>query len=306
MSILITGAQGFIGQALTHKLTQNHRNYLSITRSNFGEITASSDWSKSLHNINTIIHLAARVHQVSSPSVDSLAVYRAANTVSTLNLAQQAAASGVQRFIFLSTIKVNGEESKTPYTEKSTPKPQDPYAQSKWEAEEGLKRIGTKTGMEIIIIRPPLVYGPHVKANFLRLLQWVDKGIPLPIASINNKRSLVYVGNLVDLIIRCIEHPNAANQTLLVSDGEDLSTPDLINRLSKHFNKKSRLFYFSPTLLQTALRLIGKESDAQKLLGSLTLDPTFAYQTLDWIPPFTVDEGLAETVKSYKYSKCFF
>lgn len=302
----MTGVKGFIGQALIYELTRKHWNYLSITRSAFGEITASSNWSKSLHNINTIIHLAARVHQISNHSIDYLAVYRAANTASTLNLAQQAAASGVQRFIFLSTIKVNGEENQTSYTERSAPNPQDPYAQSKWEAEEGLKQISVDTGMELVIIRPPLVYGPHVKANFLRLLQWVDKGIPLPIASINNKRSLVYVGNLVDFIICCIEHPNAANQTLLVSDGEDLSTPDLVNRLAKHFNKKSRLLHFSPTLLQTAFRLIGKESEAQRLLDSLTLDPTFAYQTLDWTPPFTVDEGLAETVKAYKNSKCFF
>lgn len=303
MSILITGASGFIGKALIDMCIQDYSDYLPITRNTFGEITESSSWLELLGNINTIVHLAACVHLTNTSNQDTLIQYRLINTASTLNLAQQAAQSGVRRFIFLSTIKVNGEENHLPYTEKSPPNPRDPYAQSKWEAEQGLREISTKTGMEVVIIRPPLVYGASVKANFLKLLQWVDTDLPLPLASIDNKRSLIFVRNLADFIKCCIEHPKAANQTFLVSDGKDLSTSDLIKRIAKNFNKQSRAFPFPPTPLRLALRLIGKQAEAQRLLGSLTLDPIFAYQTLDWTPPFTVDEGLAETINAYKDHK---
>lgn len=302
MSILITGAEGFIGQKLTALLGQCGLSCLAITRGTFGEINGNSDWSRSLVGIKTVIHLAARVHFINDRRINLLDQYRLVNTTGTSNLAWQAASMGVERFLFLSTIKVNGEESCFAYTPYSVANPQDPYAQSKWDAEQGLKEISAQTGMELVIIRPPLVYGPQVKANFLRLLQWVDKGLPLPFASINNKRSLIFVGNLVNFIMHCIEHPQAANQTFLISDGEDLSTPDLVNRLAQQFNKKSRLFPFPPKLLEASLNLIGKKVEAQRLLGSLALDPQYAYTTLNWTPPFTVDEGLAKTVETYQTS----
>ena len=227
------------------------------------------------------------------------------NTIATLSLARQAATAGVKRFIYLSSIKVNGEGlSERAYTEQDPPQPSDPYSQSKWEAERGLMEIAAETGLEIVIIRPPLVYGPKVKGNLQQLLRAIKLGLPLPLGAVKNSRSLVYVGNLVDAILTCTSHPAAKNQTFIVSDGEDLSTPELIRRLATHARKlpgasRAKLFTLvpiPPQLLISIGKFTGKASTIEKLLGSLTVDSTYIQKTLNWHPPFTVDQGLDQTV----------
>lgn len=301
MRLLITGASGFVGMHLLQKLASTKHESLPIQRLQLHAktIQATTDWQTHLSKVDIIIHLAALVHSADQINL-TLEDYRATNTFGTLNLARQASAAGVKRFIFLSTIKVNGEESQTPYTEKSTPNPKDYYAVSKWEAEQGLEALSQETGMEVVIIRPPLVYGSNVKANFLKLMQWVDKGIPLPFGAIHNQRSLIYVENLVDFIIQCLEHPKAANETFLVSDGQDLSTTELLKTLAYYLNKDNCLLPMNSTLLNALLTLIGKRDEAQRLLGSLTINSDFARSHLDWQPPFSVDEGLRRTVQSYQ------
>lgn len=304
MTILITGSNGFVGAHLAPALIQQNYSLKPINRSTFDGITPVTDWSKPLaEGIDTVIHLAARVHLMQDSSADPLTTYRATNTESTLNLAQQAADSGVRRFIFLSSIKVNGEGRNTPYTEQDIPAPIDPYAISKWEAEQGLLEISAKTGMEVVIIRPPLIYGAGVKANFLRLLQWIEKGRPLPFGNISNRRSLLYIGNLVDAIRICIEHPAAANQVFLLSDNESISTTELSLKLSKYFKYSPRLLNLPPHLLKIALMFIGKKQTADRLLGSLSINNRKICQSLNWKPPFTLDEGLSETVKAYSQTK---
>lgn len=303
-TVLITGSSGFVGQHLTPELTQQGYSLHPITRANFGDITPASDWSQPLaHGIDTVIHLAARVHLMQDTANDPLAAYRAANTSSTLNLARQAAAAGVRRFIFLSSIKVNGEGRDTPYTEQDTPNPSDPYAISKWEAEQGLLEIAAETGLEVVILRPPLIYGPGVKANFLRLMRWVERGIPLPFGSIHNQRSLLYIGNLVDAIRICIEHPAAANQTFLVCDNEPLSTAELIRKLAQASGQTAHLLKIPPRLLRSLLSLIGRGQEADRLLDSLILDNNKICRTLHWQPPFTADAGIARTVAAYRQNQ---
>ena len=235
---------------------------------------------------------------------DPLTAYRQINTIATLSLARQAAEQGVKRFIYVSSIKVNGEGSARSYTEQDSAQPGDPYGQSKWEAEQGLQEIAAATGLEIVIIRPPLVYGPKVKGNLQQLLKAIESGLPLPLGAVQNRRSLVYVGNLVDAILTCVSHPAAKNQTFLVSDGEDLSTPELIRRLAAHARKvsgnRAKLFTLipiPPRLLISIGKLTGKADSVDKLLGSLTVDSTHIQKTLNWHPPFTVDQGLDETVR---------
>ncbi|WP_298607504.1 SDR family oxidoreductase [uncultured Thiothrix sp.] len=302
MNTLITGANGFIGQHLEKKLLSTEKTLILMSRAKLKTVVSQNyQWYQSqwLENIHCIIHLAALVHSADQTKL-TLKDYRATNTLGTLNLARQAAAAGAKRFIFLSTIKVNGEENQTPYTEKSTPNPKDYYAISKWEAEQGLKELSKETGMEVVIIRPPLVYGSNVKANFLKMMQWVDKGVPLPFGAIHNQRSLIYVDNLVDFIIHCLEHPQAANETFLISDGQDLSTTELLKKLAYYFNKDNYLLPMNPSLLNTLLTLMGKKAEAQRLLGSLTINSNYARSQLNWKPPFSVDEGLARTVQSYQ------
>lgn len=228
------------------------------------------------------------------PSADPLTEFRRVNVEGTLNLARQAAAAGVQRFIFISSIKVNGEETAPgdAFTASDVPAPQDPYGLSKFEAEEGLRSLAQQTGMEVVIIRPPLVYGPSVKGNFASMIKLVQKGLPLPLGAIHNKRSLVGIDNLVDLIIRCIDHPAAANQTFLASDGVDLSTTELLRSVVKAMGKPSRLVPVPASLLQTGAGLLGKKAMAQRLLGSLQVDISKTREVLGWEPPYTVEEGL--------------
>lgn len=298
--VLLTGSTGFVGSCLAARI---YRNYEVIGVSRRGgsgsntivsEIDGGTDWADAVSGTDVVIHLAARVHMMHDTSADPLTEFRKVNTEGTLNLARQAAAAGVRRFIFLSSVKVNGE---TGFFRESDPEhPQDAYAVSKFEAEQGLRRIASETGMAVTIIRPPLVYGPGVKANFQALVRAVQKGIPLPLGAIDNRRSLVAIDNLVDLIVACIDHPAAANETFLVSDGEDLSSPELVRRLARAMGKPARLVPVPPGLLMAAARLAGRRTAAERLISSLQVDISKAARLLDWHPPVTVDEGLARVV----------
>ncbi len=244
---------------------------------------------------DVVFHLAARVHVMREPSSDPAALYRLANATGTLVLARAAARAGTRRFIFLSSVKVNGESTETghPFTAADNPAPQDPYGISKLEAEQGLRQIAAETGMEVVIVRPPLVYGPGVKANFASLLRAVQRGLPLPLGAVTgNRRSLVALDNLVDLLMTCIDHPAAGNQTFLVSDGEDLSTTALIRRMGQAMGKPVRLVPVPSALLHAGATVIGKGSVAQRLLGNLQVDIAHTRTTLGWTPPISVDEGL--------------
>ena len=304
MRVLVSGANGFVGRALCgHLNAHGHVVVPAVRRVSglageavVGDIDGATDWTAALSGCDAVAHLAARVHMMDESAQDVLALYRATNTQATLSLAQQAAKVGIKRLVFISSIKVNGEGSPDPYRETDPPAPRDPYAISKWEAEQGLHDIAARTGLEVVILRPPLVYGPGVKANFRRLMDAVRKGIPLPFGSIDNRRSLLYLGNLVDAIRVCIEHPAAANKTYLISDGEDVSTPDLVRRLARAMNRPARLLPVPPALLSAAGTLLGKRDQVARLLGSLTLDSSAIRRDLGWTPPYTLDDGLRMTV----------
>jgi len=305
--ILVTGATGFVGQALCADLTARGISFRPVSRSprqafhTIGLIDAGTDWSEALADVDTIVHLAARVHVMDETATDPLAAFRAANVAATLNLARQAAMSGVRRFIFVSSIKVNGEATAPgrPFTSADQPLPVDPYGISKWEAEQALLALGLETGMDIVVIRPPLVYGPGVKANFASLMRLAQRGIPLPFGRVANKRSLVFVGNLTDFIILCVRHSDAANRTFLVSDDNDLSIGQLVGAISNAMHRKARLLPVPPRLMEMAATVLGKGPAAQRLLGSLQLDIAEAQRTIGWTPPFSVDQGLAQTVKAF-------
>jgi nucleoside-diphosphate-sugar epimerase len=317
MSILVTGASGFVGRALINKLLANsdYKIFAAVRKSisdfpsvveqwKFDGISSTTDWNNALQGIDCIIHTAARVHIMSDTVNDPLEEFRSINTKGTLNLARQAAESGVKRFVYLSSIKVNGESTQLdmPFIEDNKFVPTDPYALSKYEAELGLLELAKKTQMEVVIIRPPLVYGPGVKANFLNIMKWLNKGIPLPFGSIHNKRSLVALDNLVDLILTCIDHHAAANQVFLVSDGEDLSTTELLQRVASALGKHSRLLPINQKLLELSLTLIGKKSLSQRLCSSLQVDISKAKKLLNWTPPISVEEGLRKTAEAFKIS----
>ena len=308
MNLLITGGTGFVGQHLVSQLTRrelfhqlavrsqvenpsNHK-YISV-----GDINAHTPWSQALAGVTDVVHLAARVHITQETSSDAYAAFRAVNTEGTLHLARQAAAAGVCRFIFLSSIKVNGEGKPQAYLETDTPSPEDAYAASKWEAEQGLWKIAAETGMQMVILRIPLVYGPGVGANFLQLFQTVNKGWPLPLGGIANRRSLLYVGNLVDAMLVALEHPDAANKLYLLSDGQDVSTSQLVQRMAQALNKTPRLFSLPQGMLRLAASVLGKSSAVDRLYGSLYLDSAKIRQELSWIPPFSMQQGLAETAQ---------
>ena len=332
MTILLTGATGFVGSALTqhlhqqgHTLTAAVRRITdslppSIQQIPTGDLLPDTDWTPALNNVDTIIHLAARVHVMHDTATDPLTEFRRTNTAATLNLAQQAAAAGVRRLIYLSSIKVNGETTApgqpfTPDNPLTPPRPlrergqggegflPDPYAQSKQEAEQGLREIAQQTGLEIVIIRPTLVYGAGVKANFHNMMHWLHKGIPLPLGNIHNQRSLVALPNLIDLITTCIDHPAAANQTFLVSDGEDLSTTELLQRLSRALGKPARLLPIPQSWLETGLTLLGKRAIAQRLCGNLQVDISKTRDLLGWTPPVSVNEALRQTAQAYLQSQ---
>jgi nucleoside-diphosphate-sugar epimerase len=301
MRVLITGGHGFVGHALFERLRAEGRDPLKVSRQALrpgelavGEIGLTTDWSKAFLNCAVVIHLAARVHVMHDTEADPLTAFRAVNVDGTLNLARQAAAAGVKRFVFISSVKVNGESTSPGlvFTEADAPNPQDAYGQSKHEAEQGLRQLGADTGMEVVIIRPPLVYGPGVKANFAALIRAVQRGWPLPLGAVHNQRSLVALDNLVDFIFTCITHPQAANQTFLVSDGQDLSTTELVLGMAKAAGVSARLLPVPVWALQAGAALLGKGDAVQRLCGNLQVDMSKARSLLVWVPPVSVEEGL--------------
>lgn len=305
--VLITGATGFIGRMLIHMLRKETEiNFFGTARQQvlgelaeteiklIGNMDAMTDWSSTLPGVGVIIHTAARAHIMRDEAVDPLAEYRKINVDGTLSLARQAVAAGVKRFIFLSSIKVNGEATvdARAFSANDGPAPEDAYGVSKLEAEQGLLRLAAETGMAVVIIRSPLVYGPGVKGNFASMIKLVDRGLPLPLGAIHNKRSLIGIDNLVDLIIRCIDHPAAANQVFLAGDGEDISTTELLRGVGRAMGKPARLISVPAGLLQFCATLLGRKAMAQRLLGSLQVDISKTCDLLDWKPPYTVEEGL--------------
>lgn len=308
--VLVTGTTGFIGSALLRKLDSTGFFTRLAARNAIRErdifivesIDGSTDWAEGVQECSTVIHLAARVHVMHEKATNPLAEFRRVNVEGTLALAQQAAIAGVQRFIFLSSIKVNGEQTVSGqcFVPSDGPNPSDPYGISKSEAEEGLRRISEKTGMEVVIIRPVLVYGPGVKANFLAMMHWLSRGVPLPLGGImENRRSLVFLDNLVDLIVTCIDHPSAANQTFLVSDDDDMSTTALLRRMAAALGKPARLIPVPARLIILGARMIGRPDIAQRLCGSLRVDISKTKALLGWSPPVGVDEGLRRTAEHW-------
>jgi nucleoside-diphosphate-sugar epimerase len=265
-----------------------------LERTVVGSIDAATPWSGALGGVDAVIHLAARAHILNDSAADPLTAFRSVNVEGTLNLARQAATAGVKRFVFISSVKVNGESTEPgrAFTEVDAPNPQDAYGQSKHEAEQGLREIAAQTGMEVVIIRPPLVYGPGVKANFAALMRAVQRGWPLPLGAVHNKRSLVALSNLIDFIITCITHPQAVNQTFLVSDGQDLSTPELVRGLALAAGMPARLLPVPVWALQAGATLLGKGGAVQRLCGNLQVDISKARSLLGWVPPISVEEQL--------------
>jgi UDP-4-keto-D-QuiNAc 4-reductase len=312
MKVLVTGANGFLGSSLCKQLTRNVGiQVIGAVRSangrvvlptgispiEVGNINDKTDWTKALKDIDVVVHLAARVHVMSDTNHDPLSAFREVNTRGTAHLANSVVKSGIRKIVFISSIKVNGEGESTVYSEESTPSPHDPYAQSKWEAEQILHQIARETGLEVVIIRSPLVYGPGVEANFLRLLKWVERGIPLPLGAVRNKRSMIYLGNLVDAVITCLNHEKAAGQTFLVSDGQDMSTPELIKMIANGMGKKTRLLPLHVSILKILGNALGKSSEIDRLVGSLCIDSRHIRNTLNWSPPFSMEEGIRETAE---------
>jgi nucleoside-diphosphate-sugar epimerase len=313
--ILITGANGFVGQALCKRLRRNGEHMLTGTtrNANLGagpervpmyhipEIGPDTGWSQAVSGADVVIHLAARVHVMKDRAGDPLTEFRRINTAGTKTLATQAAAAGVKRFVFISTAKVAGEKSpKDGFSESDLAKPEDAYGQSKWEAEQALNEIAQTTGMEVVILRPPLVYGPGVKGNFLTLFSAIQKGRRLPLGAIQNSRSLLYVENLADAIANAIEHANAGNKTFFVSDAEAVSTPALIQKIAAALETTPRLINFPLGLLKFAGVLTGKSEAIRRLTGSLTVDTSRLKTSLGWLPPYSMDHGLKETATWFK------
>ncbi|VVO02142.1 N-acetyl-alpha-D-glucosaminyl-diphospho-ditrans, octacis-undecaprenol 4-epimerase [Pseudomonas fluorescens] len=313
--VLVTGAGGFVGEALVFRILLDKR---------FAPVAAARGATRlqglcavvpfdlnndpvipSLDQIRVVVHAAARVHVMNDTASDALAEFRKVNVSGTIRLARLAAEAGVKRFVFISSIKVNGESTPLgqPFKAEDTPSPIDPYAISKWEAEQALRQLADQTGMEVVIIRPPLVYGPGVKANFLSMLNWLEKGVPLPLGAINNRRSLVSIANLIDLLVTCIEHPAAANQTFLVSDDEDVSTTQLLKGLGGALGKKTHLLPLPEWLLMLAASVAGKQSVAQRIFGTLQVDISKTRDLLGWVPPVSLDKALRKTAQHYLESK---
>jgi nucleoside-diphosphate-sugar epimerase len=305
MKVLVTGANGFVGLAMLQRLNAmssvqavgSVRRAAGLTGSKVvevGDLSLQTDWSSTLAGADAVVHLAARVHVMQNTAADPATAFRTVNMDGTLNLARQAAAAGVKRFVFISSVKVNGES--TPpgraFAEADAPNPQDAYGQSKHEAEQGLRQLSADTGMEVVIIRPPLVYGPGVKANFAALMRAVQRGWPLPLGAVHNQRSLVALDNLVDFIITCITHPQAANQTFLVSDGQDLSTTDLVRGMAQAAGVPARLLPVPVWALQAGASLLCKGDAVRRLCGNLQVDISKARSLLGWVPPVSVEEGL--------------
>lgn len=306
--ILVTGANGFVGSSLCETVSRRGVDFVPAVRKadqngqiSVGDLRPDTDWTAALDGCDVVIHLAARVHVMNDSASDPLAAFRAVNVDATLNLARQALAKGIKRFVFVSSIKVNGEETTTqPFTAFDEPAPIDPYGQSKLEAEIALQELGNATGLEVVIVRPPLVYGPGVRANFRRLMQLVKTGVPLPLGAIHNRRSMVAVDNLVDLLILCAWHPAAAGQIFMVSDDHDVGISELLRMLAAAMGKRSFLLPLPAGLIASAAAVFGKSAVASRLLGSLQVDINHTKSTLQWQPPVSMEFALKKTVAAYR------
>ena len=320
--VLITGADGFVGRAVCRRLLEsgltpraglwNASTWPVLKAStpgldefaSIGDLGAKPDLRLVFQDISVVVHLAARVHIMHDKALDPLNEFRRVNVEGTEALARAAAVQGLRRFVFVSSVKVNGESTTgRPFSEGDVPAPQDPYAVSKWEAEEALRRVSAETGLEVAIVRPPLVYGPGVRANFLRLMGLVKRGLPLPLPDTKNRRSLIGVENLADCLVRCVTHPEAANHTFMVSDGEDVSTRELVSRLAPLLGRSAWFLPVSERALRLVARLAGKEAAVERLLGSLEIDSSKVRQTLEWEPPVTLSRGLEAAASWYLESR---
>lgn len=311
--IAVTGATGVIGSNVVQTLVSDLR-ARAITRNGnivssqalsnstiwpVGHINSSTDWLAALTGVDCVIHCAARAHIMNEAGADPLAVYREVNTDGTRRLAEQSAVAGVKRLVFVSSIGVDGIHTnlRGPFSLSDRPSPVEDFAISKWEAEQALWDVSARTGLEVVVVRPPLVYGPGVKGNLARLLKLVRSGVPLPLGAVQNQRSLIGLDNLVDLLIRCVDHPEAAGQTFLVSDGEDLSTPDLLRHMAAAMSRSARLFPVPVSQLHLAGSALGKRAEIDRLVGSLQIDSSHTRQVLGWTPPVSVQEGIRRMVQ---------
>jgi len=315
--VLVTGGQGFVGKALAAGALSNgfavrvsSRQKLiaaeaRLEHSQVGDLGPATDWLAALQGVNTVVHCAGRAHVMTDTAADPLTAFRTVNSAGTLNLARQAVEAGVKRFVFVSSVGVNGSETALgkPFSEADKSNPHNVYALSKWEAEQGLLHIAAETGLEVVIIRPPLVYGCNAPGNFGSLMRAVQRGWPLPLGAVHNQRSLVALDNLVDFIVTCITHPQAANQTFLVSDGQDLSTAELVRGMARAAGVPARLLPLPVWALQAGASLLGRGDAVQRLCGNLQVDISKARQFLGWVPPVSVDEGLRRAVGGELHEK---
>ncbi len=314
-NVLITGATGFVGRAVWPLFRgRGLRTRAALRRlpppgaaapgdelAVVGSLDSDTDWSRALEGVDAVVHLAGLAHIVRNPSPTQRAAYRTVNANATAALARAAARQGVRRLVFASSARVLGETSPgRPWTERDAPQPPDDYARSKWEAEQRLAEIAAATSLEVAVLRPPLIYGPGVRANFLRLLEAVARGWPLPLGALANRRSFLYVGNFADAIVSALEHPAAAGGTFLVADAEIVSTPELVARIAQALGRPARLWRVAPDLLDTAAAALGRRDDFRRLAGDFVLDTTAVHTALGWRPPYTLEQGLAETARWFR------
>ena len=303
--LLVTGANGFVGAAFCQELAARKLHFVPCVRKvmegdrsvpaafETGDLSAHGDWTPALAGCTVVVHLAARVHMMQEQAVDPDAMYQAMNVDATMRLAEQAAAQGVRRFVFVSSVKVNGERTLgRPFGAEDLPAPEDPYGRSKLAAEIALKLWAGRTGTELVIVRPPLVYGPGVRANFLRLMKLVESGLPLPFGGIHNRRSMIALGNLVDFLVLCATHPAASSANWMVSDNHNLSLPELITKIASAMGRRPRLLPLPPSLLSAGAALVGRRAAASRLLDSLQVDISPALDRLGWTPPLDVESGI--------------